>query len=221
MRLHALCLRIIILATVLAASTPWRMDCATKRASRQLFNGKDLNGWEQVGPGSFVVADGMLKTEGGMGMLWYKREKLRRVTIHVVFKQSTKEADSGVFIRIPERPTEPWMPINRGYEVEIGECPSEYSCTGGLYTFSSVAQDAVKPPGKWNTMEIMIDGPRTIVVVNSVKVTDYHEGQPVPSRQGGGGEPQAGRRQNEGYIGLQNHPGSEVYFKEISVIPLA
>ena len=29
--------------------------------------------------------------------------------------------NSGVFIRIPEKPTEPWMPVNRGYEVQIND----------------------------------------------------------------------------------------------------
>ena len=38
---------------------------------KQLFNGKDMNGWEQVGPGRFLLEDGMLKTEGGMGLLYY------------------------------------------------------------------------------------------------------------------------------------------------------
>jgi Domain of Unknown Function (DUF1080) len=188
--------------------------------TQQLFNGKDLKGWQQVGPGSFVVIAGLLKTEGGMGMLWYTGQKFENVTIHVVFRKSTKEADSGVFIRIPEKPTEPWMPINRGYEVEIGECPSPYSCTGGLYTFSKVEKDEAKPAGEWNSMDITIDGAHTVVVLNGTKVTDYREGQPVPARHGGGGEPKEGQRQNSGYIGLQNHPGSEVFFKEISVTPL-
>lgn len=37
---------------------------------RALFNGRNLDGWEHVGPGSFVVEDGLLKTRGGMGLLW-------------------------------------------------------------------------------------------------------------------------------------------------------
>ena len=30
-----------------------------------------------------------------------------------------KETNSGVYIRIPEKPTEPWMPVNKGNEVQI------------------------------------------------------------------------------------------------------
>jgi Domain of Unknown Function (DUF1080) len=190
-------------------------------SSRALFNGKDLDGWQQVGPGSFVVQDGTMKTEGGMGMLWYTREKIGHATIRVVFKLTGKEADSGVFIRIPERPVEPWMPINRGYEVEIGDWPDDYSCTGVLYTFTKALARPIRRVGEWNTMDITIDGPRTIVHLNGKKVTDFKEGQPVPAKPPGSHDPDRGPRQDAGYIGLQNHPGSEVYFKEVSVQPLA
>ena len=71
--------------------------------NERLFNGKNLDGWQQVGPGSFVVKDGMMKTEGGMGMLWYTREKIGHAKLRVVFKLTGKESDSGVFIRIPRK----------------------------------------------------------------------------------------------------------------------
>ena len=193
---------------------------AAQQSSRALFNGKDLDGWQQVGPGSFVVKNGMMKTEGGMGMLWYTREKIARATIRVVFKLTAKEADSGVFIRIPEKPTEPWMPINRGYEVEIGDWTDDYSCTGVLYTFTKALARPIKPVGEWNTMDITIDGPHSIVYLNGVKVTDFAEGQPVPAKPPGSHDPDRGPRPDTGFIGLQNHPGSEVYFKEVSVTPL-
>jgi 3-keto-disaccharide hydrolase len=189
-------------------------------SGRALFNGKDLTGWRQVGPGSFVVQDGMLKTVGGMGMLWYTREKIGRATIRVVFKLTSKESDSGVFIRIPEKPTESWMPINRGYEVEIGDWPDDYSCTGVLYTFTKAWARPIKPIGEWNMMEITIDGPHTVVYLNGVKVTDFTEGQPVPAKPPGSHDPDRGPRPDAGYIGLQNHPGSDVYYREVTLLPL-
>jgi hypothetical protein len=189
-------------------------------ASQPLFNGKNLDGWQQVGPGAFVVQDGVMKTTGGMGLLWYTREKIGRAMIRVVFKMGGPEADSGVFIRLSQKPTDPWQAINQGYEVEIGDWPDDYSCTGVLYTFSKALARPIKPLGEWNTMEITIDGPRTVVYLNGVKVTDYKEGQPVPPKHPGSKDPDRGPRMDSGYIGLQNHPGSEVYFKEISVVPL-
>jgi len=163
----------------------------------------------------------MLKTDGGMGLLWYSREKIGDATLRVVFKLTGKESDSGVFIRIPEKPTEPWMPVNRGYEVEIGDWPDDYSCTGVLYTFTKALARPIKPLGEWNTMEITMDGPHIVVHLNGVKVTDFTEGQPVPPKHPGSVDPDRGPRPESGYIGLQNHPGSPTYFKEVTLYPLA
>jgi hypothetical protein len=206
----AVCLFIVTIANSLTA----------QQSSRALFNGKNLDGWQQIGPGSFVVKDGMMKTEGGIGMLLYAREKIMHATIRVVFKLTAKESDSGVFIRIPDKPTEPWMPNNRGYEVEIGDWPDDYSCTGALYTFTKALARPIKPIGEWNTMDISIDGPRTVVYLNGIKVTDFTEGQAVPAKHPGSIDPDRGPRPDLGFIGLQNHPGSDVYFKEVSVTPL-
>jgi hypothetical protein len=201
---------LLILGTPLSAQS----------SSRPLFNGKDLSGWQHVGPGAFLVEDGILKTEGGMGLLWYTQEKIEHAVIRVVFKLTGKESDSGVFIRIPEKPTEPWMPVNRGYEVEIGDWPDDYSCTGVLYSFTKALARPIKPIGEWNTMDITISGSQTIVVLNGVKVTDFREGQPVPPKKYGSSDPERGHRPESGYIGLQNEPGAPVFYKEVSVRPL-
>lgn len=76
------------------------------------------------------------------------------------------------------------------------------------------------PGPQWNTMDITLDGDRTIVYVNGVKVTDYKEGDPVPERIFDF-EPYHGRRPDFGYIGLQNHGDNDVvFFKEVAVKPL-
>jgi hypothetical protein len=188
-------------------------------APRALFNGKNLDGWEHVGPGSFVVEDGLLKTRGGMGLLWYTQEKIQHATVRVVFRLLGRDADSGLFIRIPEKPSEPWMPVNRGYEAEIGDWPDEYSRTGVLYSFTRTPSHLLKPFGEWNTMEVTVDGPHTIIFVNGEKVTDFHEGDAVPAKKESS-DPERGPRPDSGYIGLQNEPGPEVDFKEVSLLPL-
>ena len=200
-------------AAAIAAATP-----AT--SVRQLFNGTDLAGWQQVGPGSFVVDHGQLRTEGGMGLLWYTREKLSNCTIRVVFRLTGHEPDSGVFIRIPSPPLDPWMAVNTGYEIEIGEWPNEYGRTGVVYSFSKALAHPLKA-GAWNTMDITLRGSRTVVHLNGLKVTDYTEGQRVPPRAADSGEPAMGPRPEAGFMGLQNHPGGSVYFKEVSVRPLS
>ena len=97
-----------------------------------------------------------------------------------------EDDNSGVFIRIPLEPREEWMPVHYGYEVQIDNHPEtfqaedEYHSTGMLYSLTKPLAKAWKPGPEWNTMEITLDGPRTIVVLNGVKVTDYKEGDPVP-----------------------------------------
>src|SRR5438445_3993596 len=84
----------ILITIILSAPGP----CfAQTNEWRQLFNGKDMKGWEQVGPGKFVVEDGKLKTVGGMGMLLYPAEKFSNVVIRVVYTVTDNDCNSGVF----------------------------------------------------------------------------------------------------------------------------
>ncbi len=187
----------------------------------QLFNGKDLGGWEHTGPGEFIVEEGVLKTSGGMGLLWYSKEKFQNIVLRVVYTVRNNDANSGVFIRLPEAPTDPWMAVNTGYEVQIDNgfrhLHDDYHCTGVLYSFTKAAAYPQKRPGEWNTMEITLEGPHTVVFVNGKKVTDFREGDEVPAEKRWF-EPDRGPRPDAGYIGIQNHDNaSVVLFKEISV----
>ena len=106
---------------------------------KQLFDGKDLTGWKHVGPGEMTVEDGMIRTHGGMGLLYWTGGKLGNCVIRVVYKMRDHNDNSGVFIRIPIEPREAWMPVNYGYEVQIdnearGE--DEYHITGMLYSLT-------------------------------------------------------------------------------------
>ena len=75
-----------------------------------------------------------------------------------------------------------------------------------------------KPAGEWNTLEIEMRGPRTIVRLNGVMVTDYDGTSPVPPKNGQY-EPDRGPRPNEGYIAIQHHGGKPMlWFKEVSLL---
>jgi hypothetical protein len=188
---------------------------------RHLFNGKDLSGWEQIGPGEFEIENGVLKTAGGMGLLLYPAEKFSNVVIRVVYTVKDNHANSGVFIRLPEKPVDPWEAVNSGYEVQIDNgmrhLHDDFHCTGVLYSLTKAMAYPQKRPGEWNTMEITLDGSKTVVHLNGKKVTEYTEGDPVPPEKRWF-EPDRGRRPVSGYIGLQNHDSeSTAYFKEVVV----
>jgi hypothetical protein len=189
---------------------------------QQLFNGKDLTGWKHVGPGGDTVEDGLIRTHGGMGLLYWTGGKLGNCVIRVTYRMRDFNDNSGVFVRIPIEPREEWMPVHYGYEVQIDNHPEtsgedEYHVTGTLYSLTKPLAKPGKPGPEWNTMEITLDGPRTVVVLNGVKVTDFKEGDPVPERKFDF-EPQRGPRPLEGYMGLQNHSDNDVvFFKEVAV----
>ena len=184
---------------------------------KPLWNGKDLSGWEHVGPGRFVIENGLLKTEGGMGLLTYTREKIANATVRVVFKTVSEHGNSGVFIRLPEQPKDAWYGVHNGYEIQIDSGGDEWHCTGAIYSLSKVSARAQKPAGEWNTLEIVLKGQETVIVLNGEKVNDFAGNQPVPERKQWF-EPVRGPRPDAGYIGLQNHDGnSTVYFREVSL----
>ncbi len=184
---------------------------------KQLFNGKDLNGWKMVGPGRFVVENGLMKTEGGMGLLYYTGERVGNATLRVVFKTASRNANSGVFIRLPEQPKDPWYGVHNGYEVQIDAGGDEWHCTGAIYSLSKVSKRNQKPMGEWNTMDIVLKGQLTTVYLNGEKVNEFSGGQDVPPRKQWY-EPVRGPRPDIGYFGLQNHDGrSVVYFREVSL----
>ncbi len=188
-------------------------------SSKQLFNGKDMTGWNHVGKGEFSVENGSLRANGGMGLLWFEGEKIGNAVIRIVYKGDSPSANAGVFIRIPEKPQDAWFPVHRGYEVQIQDSADEFHRTGSIY---SMASAETFPPSKdgWNTMEIKLDGQKTIISVNGKIVNEFEGSRPVPARVKYY-EPQRGPRPDSGYIGLQNHDEkSVVRFREVSVLPL-
>jgi hypothetical protein len=202
--------------------------CASA-AEQQLFNGKDLTGWARIPrhegappdqkPG-FEVRDGLLISlpDAPEDDLWYTRSKIGNATLRVVYKVSAPTANSGVFTRIPIEPKSEDDAINKGIEVQIDESGDDYHCTGVLYSMTKAKARPYKPAGEWNTLEIAMKGPRTIVKLNGVLVTDYDGVSPVPPKKGQY-EPERGPRPDTGYIAIQHHGGAAtVWFKEIVLV---
>lgn len=179
-----------------------------------LFDGSNLDGWTHVDKGSIILTDGILKTIGGMGLLYYHKQDFENIILRVIYK-NPGGANSGVFVRIPEPPTEAWMPVNKGYEVQIYESDEPYHSTGCIY---SLSKQLARPanPEEWNEMQITLTSDITEVHINGVLVTRLKEGDTVPEKKIWY-EPDRGPRPTRGYIGLQNHGEDDtVFFKEVS-----
>jgi hypothetical protein len=169
-----------------------------------------------------VIDNGMLRTEGGMGLLWYTREKFGDCVIRVVYKTTDRASNAGVHVRIAGQPKDAWFAVHHGYEIQICDVQDDYHGTGSIYSMSKMTSRPARPVGEWNTMEITLKGRIVQVALNGVKVNDFDpDTAAIPARTKDF-EPERGPRPESGYVGLQNHDDygerqAHVYFKEVSV----
>ncbi|MET9876810.1 ThuA domain-containing protein [Actinacidiphila glaucinigra] len=184
-----------------------KADCKPQTGYRDLFNGHTTEGWKQAGPGKFNVVDGELRTEGGMGLLWYQAKEFGAYSLKFDWKMDGDD-NSGVFVGFPAS-DDPWSAVDKGYEIQIDASDAPDRTTGSVYSFKSAnlkARDQVlRPPGQWNSYEIKVQGERLQVFLNGVKINDFTNTDPV-------------RSLNDGYIGLQNHGAADqVSFRNIQI----
>ena len=180
----------------------------------KLFDG-NLDGWKMIGDGSFAIIfevgddkkqHPLLKTQGGMGLLWHYKKKFKDFILMIEWRVTHIEDNSGIFVRFPNPQGDPWHAVNKGYEIQIDDLasPNEESVhmTGAIYGFMGPSKVASKPVGCWNNLYVSVKGQMYTVIINDEKVIDgFH-----------------GNRNKEGYIGLQNHDDkSTVYFKNIFI----
>lgn len=169
----------------------------------ELFNGRDQTGWTHIGKGSFIVEDGALVSQGGMGLLYYETRSFTDYMLEVEWKVNNKCNNSGIFVRFPEKSNDPWHAVTKGYEIQIDDCDKNglKNQTGSAYDQFAATKLASKPAGEWNKYQITIVGQHYTVVLNGEKVNEFD-----------------GVRGAEGYIGLQNHdPISRVSFRSVKV----
>jgi hypothetical protein len=218
--------RLVLLSVGFCACIYWNKSSAQEQ---QLFNHQNLDGWKMVGEGKFLVQDNLLVSEGGMGLLYYTKQKFGNAKIHIVYKVSYSDTNSGIFVRIAHAPKDAWDAVHHGYEIQICDAGKDafddYHKTGAIYTFAKISQLATRKIGEWNDLTILLKGKTIQVILNGIKVSKYTTGDPAPKR-GRFSDPKRGPRPIYGYIGVQNHDqgathsDSHVYFKEISVSPL-
>jgi hypothetical protein len=121
-----------------------------------------------------------------------------------------------------EKKLGPWYAVHHGYEVQICDRSDEYHRTGSIYSLAKAAAP-VKRPTEWKTMVITLKGDLVLVDIDGKRVTTFDPaGKDVPRERKWFEPMREPKRPRAGYIGLQNHdPGDVVYFKEVSIRPLA
>lgn len=173
-----------------------------ERGYTRIYDGKDLEGWKQAGPGKVVRQDdGSLMTTGGMGLFWYAKKPYKNFILRVDWKAEKPESNSGVFVRFPDPGDDPWVAVNKGHEIQICDKGDAEHRTGAIYSFKGSTNVPTKTIGQWNTMEIQVSGQSYTVRINGQTVTRYFADRSL-----------------EGYVGLQNHSDNDkVWFRNVRV----
>ena len=178
----------------------------------QIFRRSDghyeKHGWNHYGPGYFEVDEktGVLKGQGGMGLLWYGK-KYKDFIFECDYKCSTKETNSGIFIRVPEVPTSDDY-IHHSFEIQIYDVGQGTHITGAVYDVEAPRLNASLPTGEWNHIKIEFKSRHIKIELNNKLIIDWD------AKQGGKVKDYA----LEGYIGLQNEDSaSPPYFRNIYV----
>ncbi len=212
----------VLLATVVVLN----MACLspTSRADDkgwlELFNGKDLTGWEaNVHPGSFSVENGLLRAHGksGMSHLFYVGDTGRDVAFKdfelIAVARSERESNSGIFFHT-SRELRSGKYLHKGYEVQLNSSKKEKQKTGSLYQVVPVKESPVDET-EWFTVRLRVEGKRIRVFIDDQQVVDYTE--PASPRR----EPKRVKRLIDakgGAIAIQAHdPNSVFYFKTIRI----
>jgi Domain of Unknown Function (DUF1080) len=171
-----------------------------------LFNGETLDDWKMAGKGSFAILhkENALQTQGGMGLLWYYKRKFKDFILELEWKASSKEDNSGVFVRFPNPGNDPYVAVNNGYEIQIDDLArpdgKPIHGTGAMYEFAAPSIINSKSIGEWNSLKIIAEKQKYSVTANDIIVISNF----------------TGNRSLKGYIGLQNHDDrSKVFFRNI------
>ncbi len=187
-----------------------------------LFDGKTLDGWKVYDGNESVWAaeDGLIVCKGqGGGWLGTKRD-YDNFVLRLEYRLKPA-GNSGVYIRAPEKGhisrvgmeiqvlDDPWYKDEKHYK---GIKPVQL--TGAVYGVVPPAQDAVKPAGEWNAMEIRADGRQVTVVLNGKKIVDADLDRYLKDPAVAKEHPGLGRK--SGRIGLQSH-SERVEFRNLRV----
>ena len=180
---------------------------------RMLFDGTPASvaRWAHAGPGRFELrGDCTLESAGGLGLLWYDDEPFDSPVTLKVEWMIPGDANSGVFVGFPAVGNDPFVAVERGYEIQIDPTDNPASTTGAIYSFQAADQarrdEALRPAGAWNTYEITVDAPRIVVRLNGVVINRFVSTSAARQSLG------------RGFVGLQNHSDADhVFFRSVQV----
>ena len=138
----------------------------------KLFNGKSLDGWHTVGSGQnqwSVVSGTLQNAKGGANLA--TDQKFDDFKLHLEFRVP-KDANSGVYLR-------------GRYELQIDDSaglPPSSHHLGGVYGFIAPSENAARPAGEWQSMDVTLVGRMLTYDLNGTNIICNRE---IPGITGG------------------------------------
>jgi len=174
----------------------------------QLFNGKDLTGWAEVGKEKWTVEDGVIHGQGVTNAYGYLRTEKRYKDFWLSLRfKCEADGNSGVYIHTEFK--EGTVDVSQGKQFEIDRTLNHH--TGGLYgegrgwyAWPAPEFEQVIRPTDWNEMLLKVEGNHFVAILNGIEILNFTD--PAP-------------KSFDGYIALQLHSGGlgNMKFKDIYV----
>ena len=204
-------MKILFLSTLIGLVT---LVSAAEKDWIQLYNGRDLSGWQTSG-NWLPQKDGTLLIQPRPGekgwqrygaYLWSKK-KYKDFVLHVEYKYPPG-GNSGLFFRVGDLEN----PVQTGIEAQILDSSKKKGKVGphdhgGIIRTVGASKNMSKSPEEWNKMIVTCKNNHLQVKLNGVKIVDI-ELDETPMKD----------RPLEGYIGLQDHgEPNNLYFRNIKI----
>lgn len=198
---------------LLAAQVPRNRPLYANEQWVQLFNGKDLTNWVEVGHEKWTVEDGTIHGQGVTPQYGYLQtaKPYKDFWLSIRFK-CEGDGNSGVYFHTEFKPGT--VDIAKGMQFEIDRTLNHHN--GGLYgddrgwiAWPSPEYEQVLRPTDWNEFLLKVEGNHMVAILNGIAVIDFTDPNP---------------KSFDGPIALQLHSGGagnmrfkDIYVRDLSV----
>jgi hypothetical protein len=192
---------------------------------KSLFDGETLDNWTSLDSSStqvitgddasFSVQDGVMYCRGEGKDYWIRENNPYGDFVLRLEYKVGENTNSGIFLRVPPDR----HPAFSGFEIQVledhGKPPGKHSA-GALYDVVAPSENASKPAGAWNEVEIRCEGPICVVVLNGKKILDVNFDDEMFHQPIGKFDFPYKDLPRKGYFGVQNH-GGKIWYRNVRV----